>query len=123
MNLNQELQGKYAGVLIQSTTVRWLSLYSCLESVRRSVSSLSEIFDGKKMDKTRINVINVSLLDKLVNFLKPWGDVMKRTQSSLTPSIHTVTPSMYMINSSLEVKTNDAKNEKGLSCHKLVSIS
>ena len=75
------------------------------------------------MDKKRIKVINVSLLDRVINFLKPWTKVMKRIQSSLILSIHTVTPSIYMINSSLEIKTNDAKQEKGLSFQGLVLIS
>ncbi len=53
------------------------------------------------------------MLDKLIEFLKPWTFVMKRIQSSLIPSIHRVTPSICIINSSLEVKQGDAKHDKG----------
>jgi len=38
---------------------------------------------------------------------------MKRIQSSQTPSIHTVTPSISFINFSLEIKPNDSKQDKG----------
>jgi hypothetical protein len=92
--------------------VHWLSLYNCLLSVRKSLSSLTEIFDEKQLDKKRINIISVSLLEKLIDFLKPWTFVMKRVQSSLIPSIHTVTPSIFIINSSLENKSDDPKPDK-----------
>ncbi|CAF1149948.1 unnamed protein product [Rotaria sordida] len=32
------------------------------------------------------------MLDKIIDFLKPWTHVMKRIQSLQVPSIHTVTP-------------------------------
>ncbi|CAF3158582.1 unnamed protein product [Rotaria socialis] len=51
VNLNQELEDRDARVLIQSTIVRWLSLYYCLESVRQFLNLLSEIFDEKKWIK------------------------------------------------------------------------
>ena len=112
MNLNQELEDRNAVVVIQSTVVRWLSLYNCLQSVRKALTLLTEIFDEKRMDKKRINIISVGLLEKLVEFLKPWTFFMKRVQSSLTPSIHTVTPSIFVINSSLENKSTDPKQDK-----------
>lgn len=110
--MNQELEERNAAVLIQSTLVRWLSLYNCLHSVKKSLNTLTEIFDEKQLDKKRINIISVSLLEKLIDFLKPWTFVMKRIQSSQTPSIHTVTPSMFIISSSLENKSNDLKQDK-----------
>ena len=64
------------------------------------------------MNKKRINIISSTLLEKLVDFLKPWTFVMKRVQSSQVPSIHTVTPSIYVINTSLENKSNDPKHDK-----------
>ncbi len=112
VNLNQELEERNAAVLIQSTIVRWLSLYNCLQSVRKSLNPLNEIFDEKQLDKKRINIISVGLLEKLIDFLKPWTFVMKRVQSSQTPSIHTVTPSISVINSSSENKSNDPKQDK-----------
>jgi hypothetical protein len=112
VNLNQELEERNAVVVIQSTVVRWLSLYNCLQSVRKALNPLTEIFDEKRMDKKRINIISVGLSEKIVEFLKPWTFVMKRVQSSLTPSIHTVTPSIFVINSSLENKSTDPKQDK-----------
>ncbi|CAF3719510.1 unnamed protein product [Adineta steineri] len=56
----------------------------------------------------------VLVQNKLIEFLKPWTFVMKRIQSSLIPSIHTVTPSIFIINTSLDVKPTDAKQEKGI---------
>ena len=112
VNLNQELQDQDVAVVIQSTVVRWLSLYNCLQSVRKALNPLTEIFNEKHMDKKIINIINVSLLEKLVECLKPWTFVIKRVQSSLIPSIHTVTPSIFVINSSLENKSTDPKQDK-----------
>ena len=43
------------------------------------------------------------MLDKIIDFLKPWTHVMKRIQSLQVPSIHTVTPSIFVINSSLGI--------------------
>lgn len=74
---------------------------------------LIEIFEKKKLNKYRIEKINQTVLEKLIDFLKPWEYVMKRIQSSYVPSIHTITPSITMINSSLDLKSNDSKHEKG----------
>ena len=113
MSLNQDLEDRDAAVLVQSTIVRWLSLYNCLESVKKSITPLGEIFDEKHLDKKRINLISLSILDKLIDFLRPWTYVMKRVQSSQVPSIHTVTPSVFIISSSLETKSTDSRQEKG----------
>jgi len=80
--------------------------------VRKSLNHLTEIFDEKQLDKKRINIISVGLLEKLIDFLKPWTFVMKRVQSSQSPSIHTVTPSISIINDSSENKSNDPKQDK-----------
>lgn len=92
--------------------MRWLSLYNSLQSIRKSLNTLTEIFDEKHLEKRRINIISVPLLEKLIDFLKPWTFIMKRVQSSQTPSIHTVTPSITIINASLENKSNDPKQDK-----------
>jgi hypothetical protein len=113
MNLNQELEDRKALVLLQCTIVRWLSLLNCLQSVYKSLPVLEEIFDEKNLNKKRINQINLIQLEKLIDFLKPWESVMTRVQSSKIPSIHTVTPSICFINSSLENKSNDTKQDKG----------
>ncbi|CAF3864731.1 unnamed protein product [Rotaria sp. Silwood1] len=116
MNLNQDLEDRNSFVLLQCTIVRWLSLMNCLESVNKSLVSLDEIFE-KKLNKTKLNRINVCLLNKLIDFLKPWEYVIKRIQSSKTPSIHIVAPSICIISSSLETKSGDSKQDKG--CSKL----
>ncbi|CAF5007126.1 unnamed protein product, partial [Rotaria sp. Silwood1] len=74
---------------------------------------LEEIFEEKKLNKTKLNRISGHLWNKLIDFLKPWEYVMKRIQSSKTPSIHIVTPSICIINSSLETKSDDSKHDKG----------
>ncbi len=111
--MNQDLEDRNAAVLLQCTIVRWLSLLNCLESVNKSLTFLHEIFEEKNLNKKRINKISVSMLEKLIGFLKSWEHVMKRIQSSHIPSIHTVTPSICIINSSLEIKSNDLKQDKG----------
>ncbi|CAF3915154.1 unnamed protein product [Rotaria sp. Silwood1] len=113
MNLNQDLEDRNSFVLLQCTVVRWLSLMNCLESVNKSLVPLEEIFEEKKLNKTKLNRISGHLWNKLIDFLKPWEYVMKRIQSSKTPSIHIVTPSICIINSSLETKSDDSKHDKG----------
>ncbi|CAM4750578.1 unnamed protein product [Rotaria magnacalcarata] len=113
INLNQDLEDRNALVLFQCTIVRWLSLLNCLESVNKSLITLGEIFEEKNLNKAKLDKINVCLLNKLIDFLKPWEYVMKRVQSSKIPSIHIVTPSICIINSSLETKSDDSKQDKG----------
>ncbi|CAM2726132.1 unnamed protein product [Rotaria socialis] len=113
INLNQDLEDRNALVLLQCTIVRWLSLLNCLESVNKSLITLGEIFEEKNLNKGKLDKINVCLLNKLIDFLKPWEYVMKRVQSSKIPSIHIVTPSICIINSSLETKSDDSKQDKG----------
>ncbi|CAF4049340.1 unnamed protein product [Rotaria sordida] len=45
-------------------------------------------------------IIQSSMLDKIIDFLKPWTHVMKRIQSFQVSSIHTVSPSIFHIKSS-----------------------
>ncbi|CAF4987522.1 unnamed protein product [Rotaria magnacalcarata] len=113
INLNQDLEDRNALVFLQCTIVRWLSLLNCLESVNKSLITLGEIFEEKNLNKAKLDKINVCLLNKLIDFLKPWEYVMKRVQSSKIPSIHIVTPSICIINSSLETKSDDSKQDKG----------
>ncbi|CAF3704459.1 unnamed protein product [Rotaria sordida] len=58
-----------------------------------SLNPLLEIFNEKNLNKKRINIIRSSILDEIIDFLKPWTHVMKRIQSLQVPSIHT--PSDY----------------------------
>jgi len=58
---------------------------------------------------TRKELISSFMFDKIIDFLRPWTHVMKRTQSSRVSSIHTVAPNIFVINSSLEIRSNDYK--------------
>ena len=78
MNLNQGLEDRNSFVLLQCTIVQWLSLLNCLESINKSLTTLDEIFEEKKLNRTRIDKISVCILEKLIDFLKPWKYVMKR---------------------------------------------
>ena len=71
-----------------------------------------EIFEEKKLNRTRIDKISVCILAKLSDFLKPWEYVMSRIQSSKVPSIYTVTPCMCIISSPFEAKPDDQKQGK-----------
>ncbi|CAF4063000.1 unnamed protein product [Rotaria sordida] len=58
----------------------------------KSLNPFLEILNEKNLNKERINIIISSILDKIIDFLKPWTHIMKRIQSLQVPSIHTVTP-------------------------------
>ncbi|CAF0881961.1 unnamed protein product [Rotaria sordida] len=63
-----------------------------LVAIIQSLNPLLEIFNEKSLNKERIDIIRSSMLDKMIDFLKPWIHVMKRIQSLQVSSIHTVTP-------------------------------
>jgi hypothetical protein len=108
-NLNQALEDKKSVRLVQSTVVRWLSMCSCLEALLKSYWPLSEIFDERQLDKKRLEKINVVLLEKIIEFLKPWKHVSTRLQTTKIPSIHVVIPAVEGLKSSLEWMSNDTK--------------
>ncbi|CAF1056125.1 unnamed protein product [Rotaria sordida] len=62
------------------------------KELAKSLNPLLEIFNEKSLNKERINIIRSSMLDKIIDFLKPWTHVMKRIQSLQVSSTHTVTP-------------------------------
>ncbi|CAF4268642.1 unnamed protein product, partial [Rotaria sordida] len=82
-----------------------------------SLNPLLEIFNEKSLNKERINIIRSSMLDKIIDFLKPWTHVMKRIQSFQVSSIHMVTPSIFVLNSSLGISQHvkSSSNEKSVS--------
>ncbi|CAF4844271.1 unnamed protein product, partial [Rotaria sp. Silwood2] len=75
VNINQALEDKKSPRLIQSTIVRWLSMSDCLEAAIRSFLPLNEIFEEKQLDKKRLEKINIVLLERIIEFLKPWKHV------------------------------------------------
>ncbi|CAF1070392.1 unnamed protein product [Rotaria sordida] len=62
-----------------------------------SLNPLLEIFNENSLNEERINIIISSILDKIIDFLKPWTHIMKRIQSLQVPSIHTVTPTTVRV--------------------------
>ncbi|CAF1946674.1 unnamed protein product [Rotaria magnacalcarata] len=115
INLNQALEDKKSPRLVQSTVVRWLSMSNCLEALLRSYLPLNEIFDERQLDKKRLENINIFLLEKIIEFLKPWKHISKRLQTTNIPSIHVVIPGIESVKASLEWMSNDTKlsNERG----------
>lgn len=100
---------------MQSTVVRWLSMSNCLEALLRSYLPLNEIFDERQLDKKRLENINIFLLEKIIEFLKPWKHISTRLQTTNIPSIHVVIPGIESVKASLEWMSNDTKlsNERG----------
>jgi hypothetical protein len=80
---------------------------------------LHQIFDERQLDKKRLEIINAFLLERLVQFLKPWKHVSTRLQSSKIPSIHVVIPAIESLKTSLQWMSNDTKliYEKGTNCY------
>lgn len=109
VNLNQALEEKNCSRLVQCTVVRWLSMYNCLESVVEGYVPLNQIFDERRLDKKRLEKINVVLLERLIQFLKPWKHVSTRLQSAKIPSIHVVVPAIESLKTSLRWMSNDTK--------------
>jgi hypothetical protein len=88
---------------------------NCLEALLASYWPLHEIFLERKLNKKRLEKINVVLLERIIEFLKPWKDVSTRLQSTHIPSIHVVVPCIETLKTSLEWMSNDTKlmHEKG----------
>ncbi|CAF3806925.1 unnamed protein product [Rotaria sordida] len=111
VNINQALEDKKSPRLIQSTIIRWLSMFDCLEAVLKSFLPLNEIFEEKELNKKRLEKINVVLLERIIEFLKPWKHVSTRLQSTNIPSIHIVIPGIESLKTSLEFIFHDTKFE------------
>ncbi|CAF1285849.1 unnamed protein product [Rotaria sordida] len=111
VNINQALEDKKSPRLIQSTIIRWLSMFDCLEAVLKSFLPLNEISEEKELNKKRLEKINVVLLERIIEFLKPWKHVSTRLQSTNIPSIHIVIPGIESLKTSLEFIFHDTKFE------------
>jgi hypothetical protein len=84
-------------------------LANCLEELLESYTVLNEIFVERKLDKTRLQTRNVFLLERIIEFLKPWKHVSTRLQATNIPSIHVVTSSIETLKTSLEWMSCDTK--------------
>ncbi|CAF1154087.1 unnamed protein product [Rotaria sordida] len=116
ININQVLEDKSSPRLLQCTIIRWLSLSNCLEALLKSFQPLCEIFDERQLNKERVEKINVVLLEKIIEFLKPWKQVSTRLQTTNIPSIYVVIPGVESLKTSLQLTSNDTKlsNEKDM---------
>ncbi|CAF0999195.1 unnamed protein product [Rotaria sordida] len=115
ININQVLEDKSSPRLLQCTIIRWLSLSNCLEALLKSFQPLCDIFDERQLNKERVEKTNVVLLEKIIEFLKPWKQVSTRLQTTNIPSIYVVIPGVESLKTSLQLTSNDTKlsNEKG----------
>ncbi|CAF3786857.1 unnamed protein product, partial [Rotaria sordida] len=70
-----------------------------------------------KQISTRKELISSFMFDKLIDFLRPWTHVMKRTQSSRVSSIHMVVPKVYLADFyfNLEIDDEDYADQHGSS--------
>ncbi|CAF1230016.1 unnamed protein product [Rotaria sordida] len=81
----------------------------------KSLNPFLEIFNEKNLNKERINIIISSILDKIIDFLKPWTHIKKRIQSLQVPSIHTVTPSIDFLRQREQQYVKSSANKKPVS--------
>lgn len=125
MNLNQALEDKGCSRLVQCTVIRWLSICNCLEGVLEGYLPLHDIFNERQLDKKRLEKVNAFLLERIIQFLKPWKHVSTRLQSAKIPSIHTIIPAIESLKTSLQWMSDDTKliHERGKNCLNIYVIT
>ncbi|CAF1073912.1 unnamed protein product [Didymodactylos carnosus] len=94
--------------LHQSSIIRWLSLSDLLESIKRSYNALRIILTERK-EEHRIDKINMTTVQQLINFLRPWKYVLYEVQKGNSPSLFTVFPCIAFLKADL---INREKKEK-----------
>jgi hypothetical protein len=95
----------------QCSKVRWLSMYNLFESIKRSYEPLKRLLaEGKQSH--RIEKINLSMIDQLIDFLKPWQYVLKEVQKGNAPSLHVVLPCINYLQDDLRKRERNQKNGK-----------
>lgn len=97
-NLKQQLNT--FTTLHQASVVRWLSLNELLESIRRSSESLRVVLAERK-EEHRIDKINLSTVQQLIEFLEPWKYVLNEIQKGNSPSLFTVLPCISFLKDDL----------------------
>ncbi len=103
-----EKQSNVTTTLHQSSIVRWLSLSDLLGSIKRSNESLRAVLIQRK-EEHRIEKINMSIVQQLIEFLQPWKHILKEIQKGNSPSLFTVLPCITFLKEDL---INREKKEK-----------
>jgi hypothetical protein len=101
-------QQKASTTLHQSSVVRWLSLSDLLESVKRSSEPLRTLLNHR-YEEHRIDRINMSTVQSLIEFLQPWKFILSELQKGNSPSLFTVLPCVSFLREDL---INREKREK-----------
>jgi hypothetical protein len=97
-----------ATTLHQSSVVRWLSLSDLLESIKKAYPNLVIVLNSVG-EGARLQSINVDIIDKLIEFLRPWKFVLNELQRTNTPSLFLVLPCLTYLREEL---ANGVKKEK-----------
>ncbi len=94
--------------LHQASIVRWLSLGDLLESIKKSCESLRIVLAQHK-EEHRIEKINMSIVQQLIEFLQPWKYILTEVQKGNAPSLFAVLPCITFLKEDL---INREKKEK-----------
>jgi hypothetical protein len=110
VNWNPMLEELGKPTIKQEIIIRWLSMSQLLESILSSYSTLTTIA-GEKGTLHTLPSIDVSAVAAIVNLFTPWKHVMKRVQTSNTPSLHLVVTSYWYLLESLIVTKDEAADK------------
>jgi hypothetical protein len=94
--------------LHQSSIIRRLSLSDLLESIKRSCDALRIILAERK-EEHRIDKINMTTVQQLIDFLQSWKCVLCEVQKGNSPSLFAVLPCIAFLKADL---MNREKKEK-----------
>ncbi|CAF5028736.1 unnamed protein product [Rotaria sp. Silwood1] len=75
----------------QCSTIRWLSMCDLLDSIKKSYEPLKRILTESKQ-LHRLEKINMGIIEQLIDFFRPWQNVVKEVQTGNMPSLHVVFP-------------------------------
>ncbi|CAF1524806.1 unnamed protein product [Adineta ricciae] len=101
-------QSNMVTTLHQSSIVRCLSLSDLLESIKRSNEPLRVILTQRN-EQHRIEKINMSIVQQLIEFFQPWKYILKEIQKGNSPSLFAVLPCVTFLKEDL---INREKKEK-----------
>ena len=95
----------------QCSKVRWLSMYNLFLSIKRSYEPLKLLLTESKQAH-RIEKINLSIIEQLIDFLQPWQYILKEVQTGNAPSLHVVLPCISYLQDDLRKRERNQKNGK-----------
>ncbi|CAF3044110.1 unnamed protein product [Rotaria sp. Silwood2] len=93
-NLNElivKLGGEGTTTLKQSVVTRWLSLFSCAESVYNNYDAVLLALESRRATRYIDNLTKYNLIDLLL-LLAPLNAALQAIQTDETPSLHLVVP-------------------------------